>query len=200
MTDPAPPVSVKCDSWLIMAHRRARRYRSVSNTKTDNMEPAILANPEEVCDYLELTEAASRCSFWNQTRQWKVNTLDLSLAKIQLHRLWNLILGWLIYIYIYNLLPNFIWIWKLVLLFNVRLGRCPEQGSHSRPEAEAVGGAVDHDLTEGWHNNQDEDGHDLHEESEAPLPRQHFSVKSSTAESKTFTTPYILFKISETHI
>lgn len=27
------------------------------------MEPAILANTGEVCDYLELTEAASRCSF-----------------------------------------------------------------------------------------------------------------------------------------
>ena len=47
------------------------------------------------------------------------------------------------------------------------------QGSNSRPEAEAVGGGVDHDLTERRHNNQDEDGHDLHEESETPLQRKH---------------------------
>lgn len=64
------------------------------------------------------------------------------------------------------------------MLFNIPLGRCPEQGSHSRPEAEAVRGAVDHDLTERWHNNQDEDGHNLHEESKASLQREHFSVKT----------------------
>lgn len=53
-----------------------------------------------------------------------------------------------------------------------------EQGSHSRPEAEAVGGAVDHDLTEGWHNYQDEDGHDLHEKSKASLQRKHVCVNT----------------------
>ena len=59
--------------------------------------------------------------------------------------------------------------------------------SHSRPEAEAVRGVVDHDLAEGWHNHQDEDGHDLHEESQASLPTQGAGVKHDT-----HTTLYIL--------
>lgn len=49
-----------------------------------------------------------------------------------------------------------------------------------RPEAEAVRWTVDHNLTERRHNNQDEDGHDLHKESKTSLQRQSLS----TAESK----------------
>lgn len=64
----------------------------------------------------------------------------------------------------------------IIMLFNLPLSVGSEQGPHSRPEAEAVWGAVDHDLTERGHNNQDEDGHDLHEESEASLRRKHFSM------------------------
>lgn len=62
----------------------------------------------------------------------------------------------------------------MLLFFNLPLRVGSEQGSHSRPEAEAVWGAVDHDLTERGHNNQDEDGHDLHEESEASLQKKTF--------------------------
>lgn len=72
-------------------------------------------------------------------------------------------------------------IYKIGKKFIIPLGQVVESGgSNSRPEAEAVRRAIDHDLTEGRHNNKDEDGHDLHEESEASLQRKRFSIKTTT--------------------
>ena len=53
---------------------------------------------------------------------------------------------------------------------------CWQWESHSRPEAEAVGGVGDHHLTEGWHYDQDKDGHDLDKESKASLQDNMFTV------------------------
>lgn len=128
------------DSWLIIGRVYETRAESTWG-KTRRTGPGILPDTGRFSDSFQTIEV---CKRQGMSTGWIVRNIKT--------------LFWL------NAL-----LFGLVVALSILLGRCSDQGWHSRPEAEAVGGAVDHYLAKSRHNNQDEDGHHLYKESKTSL-------------------------------